>query len=315
MRTNHHLLIVLAAAFVGVSVFSSQSATASWAAVALEILADEADVIIVGKVTKIQDGGFAVGQRKFDVAVVKVSRILKSKPQVGKPKQLRIGQPSRGRIGLSTDIRFRPGQEGIWLLKKDPDRNVYWARHPSQFQPIKQLKLLTDLVKARQKLAGGKPVDGLTLRAELSIHKGGNGPTYFQIRISLKNVSDKPVTVCNYVGNQPLQVAWTGPDGKPRKSSHYAWLALVRLRGVSKKEFTTLQPGDVMFLGPRSKQSGIFFQPGAKRANARASVNVPETGKHAVVVSFKNVEAGKRFGLKGVWTGVVSANAVTFTVK
>lgn len=311
MRTHHPLLIVMAVAFVGVTAFSSQSASASWAAVALEILADEADVIVVGKVTKVQDGGFAVGNRKFDVAVIKVSRLLKSKAKVGKPKQLRIGQPSRGGFGVSTDIRFRQGQEGVWLLKKDPARNVYWARHPSQFQPIKQQKLLATLVKARQKLAGGKPVDGLTLRAELIIHKGGNSPAYFQIRISLKNVSDKPVTLCNYVGNKPLQVAWTGPDGKPRMSSHYAWLALARLRAVSEQNFATLQPGDVLFLGPRSNHSGIFFQP----ASTQPRANVPEAGKHTVVVSFKNAEAGKKFGLKGVWTGVVSANAVTFTVK
>ena len=54
-------------------------AWASFAAVPLEILVDQADVIVVGKVVKVKDAGFAVGVRKFDAAVVKVSAVLKTK--------------------------------------------------------------------------------------------------------------------------------------------------------------------------------------------------------------------------------------------
>src|SRR5438876_12350540 len=86
----------------------------------------------------------------------KVSAILKTPAKFGKPKEVHIGQSGLAKI-TSADIRFRAGQQGIWLLSKDPgqnkvvvmkgevlapdpERNVYWAKHPSQFQSEKEQK-------------------------------------------------------------------------------------------------------------------------------------------------------------------------------
>src|SRR4029077_8873151 len=107
----------------------------------------------------------------------------KAPAQFGKPNVVHIGQSGLAKI-TSADIRFREGQEGIWLLTKDPgsnkivvmkgdmlvpdpERNVYWAKHPSQFQNEKEQKKLTALIEARAKVSGGKPVNGLVARAEL----------------------------------------------------------------------------------------------------------------------------------------------------
>ena len=153
---------------------ATSTALASWMAVPLEILVDEADLIVVGKVAKIQDGGFAIDNRKYDVAVLEITGVLKTLS--GKPKVVHIGQPGKGRL-TSADILFRPDQQGIWLLTKDPERNVYWAKHPSQFQAEKEQKKLVDLIEARAKVVGGKAVNGLVARAELVEHKPAQGPT------------------------------------------------------------------------------------------------------------------------------------------
>ena len=94
----------------------------SWAAVPLEILVDNADLIVAGHVVKVKDGGFRDGQRPHDVAVVQVATVLKSRFGAKHPKVVHIGQPARGGLQTSIDIRFKSDQQGIWLLTKDPQR-------------------------------------------------------------------------------------------------------------------------------------------------------------------------------------------------
>jgi hypothetical protein len=60
-------------------------------------------------------------------------------------------------------------------------------------------------------------------------------------------------------------------------------------------------------------KSGIVFQPIAEKPERFGDVTAP--GRHRVTVSYVNMEDGKEFNLKNVWTGTVTANEVAFTVK
>ena len=275
-------------------------AHADWAAVPLDVLVDEADVMVVGKVAKIQDGGFAIGSRKYDVAVVAVSDVLKSAS--GKPKEIHIAQPGMGMV-TSADIRFSAGQQGIWLLTKDPERDVYWAKHPGQFQVEKEQKELMTLLEARSKVAGGTPTKGLVARAELI-----ESPAHFQVRFSLKNVTEKPITFCEYVGHQPVQVKWIGPDGFVYSSKHYNWLKAARIAALDKRNFVVIQSGGVHFINHPVK----FVTDAAK---AGLSDNVALIGENKITVSYTSNEEGKPFGLENVWTGTVTAKELTLSVK
>lgn len=305
-------------------------AFADWAEVPPEVLVDEADLIVVGKVATIQvEPFFTIGPRKsdhavyHDVAVVEVASVLKASPHVGKPKEVQIGQPGK-KIVTSADIRFRPGQQGIWLLTqdpgrnvywgkqgvwlKDPDRHVYWAKHPGQFQSEKEAKKITDLVEARSKVPGGKPTNGVVARAEIL-----ETPGSFQVRFSLKNVSNKPITFCDHVGNRPLQVNWIGPDGQALKSKHYDWLKAADIAGLAESNFVTIPPGGIRFVGSRESYAACnFLRPSDKATNFD---NVAQTGQHKVTVSYHSKEDGKTFGLEDVWTGTVTAPEASFTVK
>jgi hypothetical protein len=304
---------------------------ASWAQVPLPILVDQADLIVIGKVIKVQDGGFGTlgpGKAdhivKHDVAVIEVSAVLKGSPLLGKAKEVQLGQPAKGFINSAT-VLFSPGQQGIWLLTKDPgpnpivtlkdgilvpdpDRKVFWARHPSQFQDAKKQKEIADLIVAREKVDAGKAVKGLVARAEVI-----EGPEAVQVRFSLKNVSEKPITVCNYVGNQPLKVKWTGPNGKVLLSKHYDWLRAADIPGIAKSNFVAIQPGGALLIGPRGPGSTFMFHPSTMKAINFA--NVAPAGKNTVTISYTNNDDGKKFGLENVWTGTVTANEVSFTSK
>lgn len=283
---------------VALTLFSALAPTAEalWIAIPLEILVDEADLIVAGEVTDIKPGF-----PPYDNAVIKVSRVMKALPGSGQPKTVLIAQPGQGGLRLSTDIRFRVGQEGVWLLTKDPDRQVYWAKHPSQFQH--NLGQVADLVKARAKLPEGKAVNGLVARAEVAEQRAAKGPPSYEVRFSLKNVSEKPIAICNFPGHLPFKADWTGPEGTKLKSDHYQWLATAKI-GLTKDSFVTIPPGGVRFVGPHGRFSGIWFQ--AKTA---------PVGQHQVTISFGNSEDGQRFQVGNVWTGTITANTVSFALK
>jgi hypothetical protein len=295
------------------NLLSANFALALWAPVPLEVLVDEAHLIVFGKVAKVQDGKFAIAGKAQDVAVVEVTGILKSLPHVGKPKEVHIAQPAKGGLAVSTDLTYSAGQEGIWLLVKDPDRDVYLVSHPFQFQPAGDKMKLATLIAAREKLPAGKPVDGIAARAEVVTTKPANSPAIHEVRCSVKNVTDKPIIVCDYVGGRPLTVDWTGPDGEKLKSTHYEWLALAFVGPVKEENFVTLPAGAVRFIGPRSKANGVYFQPNTRPASR--DLNTAAAGKHTVTIGFTNAETGKDFKLMGVWTGTAAANPVMFTIE
>jgi hypothetical protein len=139
----------------------------------------------------------------------------------------------------------------------------------------------------------GEAVKGLAAKAEV-VSDG--------IRLTLKNVSDKPLAVCTWLGQQCIEVSWIGPDGKPRESHHYDWLKAVRLRNITADDFVTLKPGESIVIGPRGKDSDL------KREGADA-------GKHRVTISYRNVQDGKAHAVQNVWTGKVTAKEVTVAVK
>jgi hypothetical protein len=158
----------------------------------------------------------------------------------------------------------------------------------------------------------GKPVNGLAASAEVVEHKPAQKAPYFEVKVSLKNVADKPITICIYNGNQPLIVDWTGPDGKKLHSDHYFY-ALRSLAPLSERAFVTIPAGAVYHLDAGS-DAGISFKPSFE-PKLPWGYNPAKPGKHRVRVSYVNKEDGKKFNLKNVWTGTVSANEVVFSIK
>jgi hypothetical protein len=160
---------------------------------------------------------------------------------------------------------------------------------------------------------GGKSVGGLVASAEVVEQKPPQGPPYLEVRFQLKNVTDRAITICDYVGHQPLKVRWIGPDGKTLRSDHYGWLRYVDLAGMTERNFVRIPAGASRRIGPQGEDSGIVFQPTPEKPLRFGNVTQP--GKHRVTVSFENVQDGKEFNVQNVWTGTVTANEVVLNVK
>jgi hypothetical protein len=161
--------------------------------------------------------------------------------------------------------------------------------------------------------APGRPAGGLLASADVVEHKQANVLFYFEVRFRLKNVSKKPITICDYGGNQPLQVRWLGPGGKMLKSHHYDWLRAADILALNKNHFVTIPAGGVRRIGPRGQDSGIIFQTVPEKPDRFG--NFIQPGKQRVTVSYTNRADGKKFNVPNVWTGTVTANEVEIMAK
>ena len=281
------ILLLCSLAFV-----PAVSVQAKVAYVAPAVLIDKADIVVIGKITKIDDTGAGPNQ---EFAIVDIREVLKGDPKLKSVKQL---QPALKGARLSHRVSVHLDEQGIFILNKVPNQDAYRINHPSQvvvFNDQTEKEVIAayrKLVEERAKFVGGKEVNGLVGRAEIVNDGGRTG-----VRFALKNVSNKPMTICTWVGGRPLSVRWTSPDGTALESTHYDWLRAANIRGLTKEDFITIKPGEVHFIGPYTQSHEIFtFKP-------------PE-GESKVVVSYVNDAHGKQFEIDGVWTGTVTANDV-----
>ncbi len=257
------------------------------------VLIDKADIVVVGKVSKIDDTGAGEG-REF--AIIDVREVLKGDPKLKSVRQL---QRALKGARLSHRVSVHLGEQGIFILNKVPGTDAYRIGHPSQvvvFSDKNEKEVLASykkLVEERLKLVGGKEVNGLVARAE-AVKEGGQ----WIVRFSLKNVSDKPITICAWIGGRHLEVKWIGPDGKAIESKIYDWMKAARIRGLAREDFVTIAPGGVIFIGAHGiAHNGIAF-------------DLPE-GESKITISYVNKADGKEFKIGGVWTGKATSNEIT----
>jgi hypothetical protein len=129
---------------------STPRTEACWTRLDPRAVAEGASLIVVGKVVKIEDAGFSrkheKWDRKYDAAVVEVREVLKGRD--GR-RYVRLAQPAQGGLRVSTDIRYKLGQEGIWLLDRDGRFDVYWADHPDKFRELKDRDEVAQLLRER----------------------------------------------------------------------------------------------------------------------------------------------------------------------
>jgi hypothetical protein len=275
--------------------FLSSNCWAKIAYVPREKLIDQADTVVVGKVVRIDAAGAAKG---IECVTVEVKEVLKGDPKLKTIKQL---QPSSEQIAYASHhVRVSVGERGVWLVKKSPNGDYYSFEHPAAFVSTNDkteaatVMEIKKLLEDRAKIPAGPEVKGLVARAEL-LREGSAS-----IRFSLKNVSDKPIVICDYAGSKPLAVKWIGPDGRDIPGTHYDWLREAQLTGITATCFVTIPPGGVHLMGPRQQEFDSSFL-----ATAPA-------GENRITISYHNKTVGDEFKIKNVWTGTVSARELIF---
>ena len=146
MRISMALLFVFA--------FLSQAlpAQACWEWIPLPAVIGANPVVVTGEITAIDLAESQADKYVHDTAYITVSEVLKNElagQTVVVGSRLALSIPSAGNtMQISTDIRYRHGQAGIWILEfRD---GSYWATYPGDFQVIDRLAAVRDIVAAEE---------------------------------------------------------------------------------------------------------------------------------------------------------------------
>jgi len=145
-----HVATGLALVAMGASVL------ACWALVPLDKLVEGNAVIVVGTVESIDVAPApkeGAKQSTFDVAQIRVAKVLKNtladvKIKVGDCLPLSMPSVNR-RMRMSTDIQYKKGKSGVWLLERKD--GTYWATYPGDYQAPEKEAEIAALIEKQAK--------------------------------------------------------------------------------------------------------------------------------------------------------------------
>ncbi len=110
----------------------------SWMAIDIVEFAQRSPLIITGKIVKV-DYIESDKMREYDYAYIKIDKVLKN---VFKDLPLKYGDtlkvlmsPVRVSGWCTTDIRYKEGRGGLWILKMYNNLEFSICSHPDQLQP------------------------------------------------------------------------------------------------------------------------------------------------------------------------------------
>jgi hypothetical protein len=144
MRTIFFSIIIIISFSLIIQIF------ASWEKISDEDLITQSDLVVVGKITAIKEGGS--DEKDVSIATVTISDVIKGAKDI---KEVKLAFPSKKRqMMASTDIFFDLNQEGVWLLRKDEKQDYYLADYPDRFQPkenAEKIKAIVSKMKSTEK--------------------------------------------------------------------------------------------------------------------------------------------------------------------
>jgi hypothetical protein len=271
--------------------------------VPLELRLAGATYVVVGKIDHIVDG-IERNNRTYDVGLIKISKVLKGPKTL---KEVKLMWPGPAPFALSTDIKFRKGQEGVWILYPDQKmKDVFWASYPSDYQALANLPKVQEKMKALNSIAWSKAVDGLQLgaiiekndvRKQKIVVKGRPVKALARAtaHLVLRNTGKASTHAVNYPHDNQISFKLTGPDGKdmPIAMRNRAG----RVPPLTKYNFLSVAPNSMRSIG-YGFALPLLVQP----------------GKYTLELGYANKRAGGKLIKGSVWKGQLKGRAV-FVVK
>ena len=214
--------------------------------------------------------------------------------------------PGTAPFALGTDIKFRKGQEGVWILYPDKEHNdIHWASYPSDYHSLNNLPKVKEKMKALKSINWSKSVEGVQLGAVVEqrdlrnqkiILKGR--PVKALVRVTvyivLRNSGTTPIHAVNFPQDEQLALKVIGPDGQELP------VALGdRLGGgkLAKHHFLQIIPGSISSMG-----YGMSLP------------LITKAGKYTMQLGYANNRKGEGLVKGVVWAGQLKGEA-TFVVK
>ena len=304
-RSGRTILLIIAASLVLMTTLAPRC-QASWAYVPQEVRMMQADLVVVGTIAKLGKSIKRDG-RTYTVGVIKPTMILKGKPKMKDDIRLAWPGPRPGGLRLSTDLIYRVGQKGVWVLTADKTRPVHWATYPTDYQPMQKLAAVRKKLGNVKNIKWGKATNGLQvgliveqrdLRKSKVRIKGKPVKAIAQLSLYplLKNVSGKPMHVVDHFHDRPISIAFSGPDRKPIDVKLYG-NAPKRAVDPKPRNFKQVLPGRVCTMGYG------FSLPMCTKS-----------GEYTITLSYKNERDGRTSKINRVWQGQAGSPAIKVKV-
>jgi hypothetical protein len=134
----------LACAFVCWGLVAVPGANAGcWAGIDPVAFARRCPVIVRGTIVRVEPGQPMGGERVYDTAVIAIDKVFRNalgdEPTVKDGGAVRVLMVStRNKFTVSTDLRYRIGTAGIWLIDLRPDARLHIDLRPEQRQPVEE---------------------------------------------------------------------------------------------------------------------------------------------------------------------------------
>ena len=303
------------AAVIAVLMLPAACVLACWAYTPIEHRLLDADMVVVGKIVSVKDAPM-VGNRPHALGRIAIEEVLKGDKTLKEVGLLWPAPPKTAKKGgaggkavlrfspaMSTDIRFKQGQDGVWLLRRDKKHDAYWATYPGDFQPKAKRAEVGEKLGRLRNLPWGKAVNGLQVAAvSIPAPAPNRGPVMpkgktssgLLLQVYLRNASTKPMRVNTHMGSMPVGVEATGANGARTELNLFP---RAKATPPNKHAFVQLKPGRII--------------PLFRYADGQPIPALPTAGAHQLTVTYRNPDDGKRHKLGNVWTGEIAAQPVT----
>ena len=287
------------------------AAKGSWAWTPTELLVLQARTIVEAEVTAVEPGPKAKPRdaddkdppSAYDVVTLSVSAVLKGDAEL---KQVRLAQPAADRrMMASTDLTFRRGQAGIWILGSPDEAGLHRIGYPGSVLKRDRKQDVATMVAAHAKLPWGKPVGGLAGVVVPATDMGYPPDGSLSVVLAVRNASDQPLMLNTHAGHRPIGGRVTAPDGDAVQLKLYAWLKRARLKPPTVASLRVLEPGGTRVLTPTGSDwpDRIVLRPKA------------EPGTYRVRMTYANTWAPEALDLRyPLWTGTLEVGPAKVTV-
>ena len=157
VRFNTQMQWVIVVSLVCVMIIASAAGTAygiSFAAMSLEQVVQQSEVIVVGKIERIDQGD----QKEIHyTALVRVEKVLKNTTKEDRPVKVRDIVVVKILSNYWGPTGHTKGQKGVWLLGSAPGKMTYEALHPTRFQPLTKEAEICQLIKKQAEVVSPAP--------------------------------------------------------------------------------------------------------------------------------------------------------------
>lgn len=126
----------IAAAAALAAVLTASEGAAIWAPLTMAQLVEHSELIVIGELISVEEAPAAATSA---AGTIQVEEVLRAPAAQRQTSSVALELPSRIRRMASDAVMYKPGQRGIWFLRRDSNTGGLVADNPQRLMPLSEL--------------------------------------------------------------------------------------------------------------------------------------------------------------------------------